>query len=124
MYPWEGHYYRRPAYSLESAGDGAGMFSTAPYNPVGSYRREFDLEQGLVGKRVVIRFEGVEQAMYVWLNGSFVGYAEDSFSTSEFDLTPYIKEKGNVLAVEVHKRSTAAFLEDQDFSGSSEFTGM
>ncbi len=115
MYPWEGHYYRRPAYSLESAGDGAGMFSGAPYNPVGSYRREFDLEQGLVGKRVVIRFEGVEQAMYVWLNGSFVGYAEDSFSTSEFDLTPYIKEKGNVLAVEVHKRSTAAFLEDQDF---------
>lgn len=53
--------------------------------------------------------------MYVWLNGHFVGYAEDSFTPSEFDLTPYIKEKDNLLAVEVHKRSTAAFLEDQDF---------
>ena len=53
--------------------------------------------------------------MYVWLNGNFVGYAEDSFTPSEFDLTPYIKEGENVLAVEVHKMSTAAFLEDQDF---------
>ncbi len=115
MYPWEGHYYRRPAYSLEKAGDGRGMFSEADYNPVGSYIKEFDLEEGLLNKRVVIRFEGVEQAMYLWLNGNFVGYAEDSFTPSEFDLTPYIKEKGNILAVEVHKRSTAAFLEDQDF---------
>ena len=46
----------------------------------------------------------------------FIGYAEDSFTPSEFDLTPYIKEKGNVLAVQVHKMSTAAFLEDQDLS--------
>ena len=115
MYPWEGHMYRRPAYSLPNAGDGKGMFSEAEYNPVGSYVREFDLEEPLRGKRVIICFEGVEQAMYVWLNGSFIGYAEDSFTVSEFDLTPYIKEKGNVLAVEVHKRSTAAFLEDQDF---------
>jgi len=53
--------------------------------------------------------------MYVWLNGCFVGYAEDSFTPSEFDLTPYIRERDNVLAVEVHKRSTAAYLEDQDF---------
>ena len=49
------------------------------------------------------------------LNGQFVGYAEDSFTPSEFDLTPFIREKGNVLAVQVHKMSTAAFLEDQDF---------
>ncbi len=115
MYPWEGHLYRRPAYSLLQAGNGKGMFSEAPYNPVGSYRRNFDIKESLRGKRVSICFEGVEQAMYVWLNGSFVGYAEDSFTMSEFDLTPYLKEKGNVLAVEVHKRSTAAFLEDQDF---------
>ncbi|GFI58935.1 beta-galactosidase large subunit [Muribaculaceae bacterium] len=91
------------------------MFSAASYNPVGSYVREFNLEEGLLGKRVIICFEGVEQAMYVWLNGHFVGYAEDSFTPSEFDLTPYVKDKENRLAVEVHKRSTAAFLEDQDF---------
>ena len=115
MYPWEGHMYRRAAYSLPNAGDGAGMFSEADYNPVGSYIKEFDLDASLCGKRVIISFEGVEQAMYLWLNGTFIGYAEDSFTASEFDLTPYIKEKGNVLAVEVHKRSTAAFLEDQDF---------
>ena len=47
--------------------------------------------------------------------GQFIGYAEDSFTPSEFDLTPYVKEKGNILAVQVHKMSTAAFLEDQDF---------
>lgn len=115
MYPWEGHFFRRPAYSLEGKAKWEGMFSKAPYNPVGSYVKEFDLEEGLRGKRVIICFEGVEQAMYLWLNGNFVGYAEDSFTPSEFDLTPYIKETGNRLVVEVHKRSTAAFLEDQDF---------
>ena len=60
----------------------------------------------MCGKRIHICFEGVEEAMYLWLNGQFVGYAEDSFTPSEFDLTPYIKEKGNVLAVQVHKMST------------------
>ncbi len=115
MYPWEGHLYRRPAYSLPAADSQKGMFSRAHYNPVGSYRKTFDLAKGLCGKQVVICFEGVEQAMYLWLNGQFVGYAEDSFTPSEFDLTPYLREKDNLLAVEVHKRSTAAFLEDQDF---------
>ncbi len=115
MYPWEGHLYRRPAYSLEGVGPVYGQFSQAEYNPVGSYRKQFDLNKELLGKRICISFEGVEQAMYVWLNGQFVGYGEDSFTPSDFDLTPYIREKGNVLAVEVHKRSTAAYLEDQDF---------
>ena len=115
LYPWEGKSYRRGAYSLDNAGNGAGMFSEAEYNPVGSYVTRFDLEEALCGKRIHICFEGVEQAVYVWLNGEFVGYAEDSFTPSEFDLTPYIREKNNVLAVEVHKMSTAAFLEDQDF---------
>ena len=115
MYPWEGKTYRRGAYSIDSIGNGAGMFSEAEYNPVGSYVTRFDLEKNLCGKQITICFEGVEQAMYLWLNGKFVGYAEDSFTPSEFDLTPYIREKNNVLAVEVHKMSTAAFLEDQDF---------
>lgn len=115
MYPWEGQVYRRPAYALGEDREEAGSFSEASYNPVGSYRKIFDLEEGLRGRRVCICFEGVEQAVYVWLNGQFVGYAEDSFTPSEFDLTPYIREKGNVLAVEVYKNSTAAYLEDQDF---------
>ena len=115
MYPWEGKEYHRGAYSMEATGAGKGMFSEAEYNPVGSYIKYFDLDKSMCGKRIHICFEGVEEAMYLWLNGQFVGYAEDSFTPSEFDLTPYIKEKGNVLAVQVHKMSTAAFLEDQDF---------
>lgn len=115
MYPWEGHEYRRPAFSETDLNQYAGMFSEEEYNPVGSYLNHFDLEPALQNKRVIVRFEGVEQAMYVWLNGHFLGYAEDSFTPSEFDLTPYLKDKDNCLAVEVHKRSSAAFIEDQDF---------
>ena len=115
MYPWEGKEYHRGAYSMEATGAAEGMFSEAQYNPVGSYIKYFDLDKNMCGKRIHICFEGVEEAMYLWLNGQFIGYAEDSFTPSEFDLTPYVKEKGNVLAVQVHKMSTAAFLEDQDF---------
>lgn len=115
MYPWEGKEYHRGAYSMQATGAEEGMFSEAQYNPVGSYIKYFDLDKKMCGKRIHICFEGVEEAMYLWLNGQFIGYAEDSFTPSEFDLTPYIKENGNVLAVQVHKMSTAAFLEDQDF---------
>ena len=115
MYPWEGKEYHRGAYSMEATGAEEGMFSEAQYNPVGSYIKYFDLDKNMCGKRIHICFEGVEEAMYLWLNCQFICYAEDSFTPSEFDLTPYIKEKGNVLAVQVHKMSTAAFLEDQDF---------
>ncbi|MCI8377185.1 MAG: beta-galactosidase [Lachnospiraceae bacterium] len=114
MYPWEGKIYRRPAGTLKDT-NGKGMFSGASYNPVGSYIYKFDLQEGLKNMRIHLIFEGVEQAMYVWLNGIFVGYAEDSFTVSEFDISSIIKETDNLLAVEVHKRSTAAFLEDQDF---------
>jgi beta-galactosidase len=82
--------------------------------------KHFTLNSELQGQRVSVEFDGVEQAMYLWLNGHFVGYAEDSFSRSEFDLTPYLQDGDNLLAVEVFKHSTAAFLEDQDmfrFSG-------
>ena len=96
MYPWEGKEYHRGAYSMESTGDEAGMFSEAEYNPVGSYIKRFDLSEQMREKKICICFEGVEEAMYLWLNGQFVGYAEDSFTPSEFDLTPFIREKGNV----------------------------
>lgn len=115
MYPWDGIVYRRPEIPEEGFPYAAGDFSGALDNPVGSYRKTFDLLPPLRGKRVSIRFEGVEQAFYVWLNGTFIGYAEDSFTPSEFDLTPYLKNTDNLLAVEVYKRSSAAYLEDQDF---------
>lgn len=115
MYPWEGQDYRRPAGTGLDQHQKKDLFSGAEYNPVGSYRLEFDVPEQMRSKRISIYFEGVEQAMYLWLNGVFIGYAEDSFTPSEFDLTEVVRDTGNILAVEVHKRSTAAFLEDQDF---------
>lgn len=114
MYPWEGKVYRRPAYALDQNDKGKGMFSEAPDNPVGQYIKKFELNPAFKDKKVRVCFDGVEKAMYVWLNGHFLGYAEDSFTPSEFDLTPYLQDGENTLAVEVFKLSTAAFLEDQD----------
>ena len=84
-------------------------------NPVGSYVTYFDLEDGLLGKDVYLSFQGAESAIYVWVNGEFVGYSEDTFTPSEFLITPYVKEKGNKLAVEVYKLCSGSWLEDQDF---------
>lgn len=120
LIPWEGKIYRRPAYALSPDDAQEGSFSDGDDNTVGEYLKHFDLEPSLRGNQVRIRFDGVERAMYVWLNGHFIGYAEDSFTPSEFDLTPYIQDEGNVLAVEVFKHSTASWIEDQDmfrFSG-------
>ena len=103
LYDWDGHAELRPPHI------------DWRHNPVGSYVTYFDLEETLLEHPVYISFQGVEQAMYVWLNGHFVGYREDSFTPSEFDLSPYIHPTGNRLCVEVYKRSSAAWLEDQDF---------
>lgn len=119
LYPWESKIYRKPAYTL-GRGIKDGDFSQGKDNTVGSYLKHFDLNPALAGHDIHIQFEGVERAMYVYLNDHFIGYAEDSFTPSEFDLTPYIQAKDNILAVEVFKHSTASWLEDQDmfrFSG-------
>ena len=102
LYPWEGHEMLRPPMVSKD-------------NPVISYVRYFDLKDEQKGKRVMLRFEGVETAMAVYLNGQFIGYSEDSFSLSEFDITEFVNESNNKLGVEVFKRSTASYLEDQDF---------
>lgn len=113
-YPWDGQVFRRPAFVLDEDPQ-TGSFSNAPDNHVGSYLKDFELPTDWENERVHICFEGVETAFYLWLNGEFVGYSEDSFTPSEFDLTPYLKAGMNRLAVEVYKLSTASFLEDQDF---------
>ncbi|TGY44080.1 DUF4981 domain-containing protein [Clostridium sartagoforme] len=103
MYPWDGHDELRPPHISKN------------YNPVGSYVKYFAIKEELKNKKTFISFQGVETAFYVWLNGEFVGYSEDSFTPSEFDITEYLKEEENKLAVEVYKRSSASWLEDQDF---------
>lgn len=103
MYPWDGEEFLRPP-----------MVSKRN-NPVGSYVKYFTLEEQMKGKRTFISFQGVETAFYVWLNGTFIGYSEDSFTPAEFELTETLREGENKLAVEVYKRSSASWLEDQDF---------
>ena len=88
------------------------------YNPVSSYRTTFSVPAEWKGRRIVLRFNGVYSAYYVWVNGKKVGYAEDSCLPSEFDITPYLRsEPGarNLLAVEVYRWSDGSYLEDQDF---------
>lgn len=118
--PWEGKIFRRPAYALSPEDLEEDSFSRGKDNTVGIYFKRFDVDKNLHHMPIHIQFQGVERAMYLWLNGHFIGYAEDSFTPSEFDLTDYVKETDNLLVVEVFKHSTASWLEDQDmfrFSG-------
>ena len=71
------------------------------YNPVSSYRTTFTVPANWKGREVILRFDGVYSAYYVWVNGEKVGYAEDSTLPSEFDITKYLKDGENLLAVEV-----------------------
>ena len=75
----------------------------ADYNPVSSYRTTFTVPEAWKGREVILRFDGVYSAYYVWVNGQKVGYAEDSKLPSEFDVTPYLKEGNNLLAVQVFR---------------------
>ena len=83
-------------------------------NPVGSYRRVFTLPQEWSGDRVILHFGGVSSAYYVWVNGQRVGYAEDSRLPSEFDITDYVQDGENLMAVQVYRWSDGSYLEDQD----------
>lgn len=86
------------------------------YNPIGLYRRSFEIPKSWAGERVYLDFEGVDSAFYVWVNGSQVGYAEDSFTTDEFDITPYVRfGEENTVAVQVYRWCDGSWLEDQDF---------
>ncbi len=84
------------------------------YNPVGSYRRTFELSDGWRGQRVYLHFAGVKSAFYVWVNGRAVGYSQDSFTAAEFDISEFLVPGENVLAVEVYRWSDGSYLEMQD----------
>ena len=83
-------------------------------NPVGSYRRTFQLPEEWNKKQVFLHFEGVQSAFYVWINGERVGYSQGSMEPSEFRITPWLKNGENLIAVEVYKYSDGSYLEDQD----------
>lgn len=85
------------------------------FNPVASYVKYFTLPEGFKKNGLYVSFQGVESGFALWLNGQYVGYSEDSFTPSEFDLTPYVKEGENKLAVQVFKWTSSSWCEDQDF---------
>ncbi len=90
------------------------------YNPVGSYRRNFEIPENWSGREVFLHFAGVKSAFYVWVNGEMVGYSQGSMEPAEFDITKLVKSGKNLLAVEVYRWSDGSYLEDQDmwrFSG-------
>jgi len=103
QYPWEGHEEIHPGQIPEN------------YNPVGSYVKYFRLPEQIMGKPVYISFQGAESAIAVWLNGTFIGYSEDSFTPAEFDLSKAVIQGENKLAVQVFQYSSGSWLEDQDF---------
>ncbi len=103
QYPWDGREEVKP-----------GMIPTE-FNPVGSYVKYFTVPQNMQGRPLYISFQGVESGYALWLNGCFVGYSEDTFTPSDFDLTPFITEGENKLAVRVYKWTSSSWLEDQDF---------
>ncbi|MGY1527863.1 glycoside hydrolase family 2 TIM barrel-domain containing protein [Streptomyces sp. MN3] len=84
------------------------------YNPVGQYRRSFTVPRDWRGRRVFLHFEGVKSAHYVWINGELVGYDEDSYTPSEYDVTDHLRPGTNQIAVEVYRYSDGDWLEDQD----------
>ena len=90
-------------------------YPPADDNPLGLYAREFSVPDHFTGKKLIIHFGGVSSAFYVWLNGEFVGYSEDSRLPAEFDLTPYVNfNDPNTLSVKVYRWSDGSYLEDQD----------
>ncbi len=103
QYPWDGRSAIEP-----------GEIPT-DFNPTASYVKYFTLPEDFDKKRTFISFQGVESGMALWLNGRYVGYGEDSFTPSEFDLSPYLKEGENKLAAQVYKWTAGSWCEDQDF---------
>ncbi|MDE5997549.1 MAG: DUF4981 domain-containing protein [Muribaculaceae bacterium] len=107
-YPFERN---RPSVTSEPPKD---WYAYDHRNPIGSYVTEFEVTPEMLDKNVTLSFEGVKSAMYVWVNGEKVGYSQNSMSPAEFDITSFIRQGKNRLAVEVYRWSDGSYLEDQD----------
>ena len=103
QYPWEKIQEPQPP------------FAPTEYNPVGCYIKKFTMPSSFPLDRIIITFEGVESAYYLYVNGIRVGYSEGTFRHTEFDITDYLTSGENTIGVEVYRWCTASWLEDQDF---------
>jgi beta-galactosidase len=86
----------------------------AERNPVGSYRRDFEVPADWDGRRIFLTFDGVDAGFFLWINGKKVGYSVNSRNAAEFDITPYVHPGKNMVAAEVYRFTTGSYLEDQD----------
>ncbi|MBO7683761.1 MAG: discoidin domain-containing protein [Kiritimatiellae bacterium] len=83
-------------------------------NPVGSYRRDFEVPEKWNGQEIFLKFDAVDSFFYLWVNGEYVGFSKDSRNPAEFNVTKFVKPGKNVVALEVYRYSDASYLEDQD----------
>ena len=84
-------------------------------NPVGSYKRSFELPEGWDGRHTILHFDGSTAGMYVWVNGHKAGYVQSTKNPAEFDITPFLHPGTNEIACEVYRWTDGSYLEDQDF---------
>lgn len=102
-YPWRSQYKNNPPYV------------PTVNNHVGTYRKEIELPADWKGRQIMAHFGSVTSNMYLWVNGKFVGYSEDSKLEAEFDLTKYLRPGKNIIAFQVFRWCDGTYLEDQDF---------
>lgn len=114
---WEINGYGIPVYiNQQNEFPSNQPYAPTEYNPVGCYVHNFNVPAEWNGRNVYINFGAVKSAFYLWINGKFVGYSEDSKTPAEFDITPYLNKSGeNTLAVEAYRFSDGSYLECQDY---------
>ncbi|WP_394176512.1 glycoside hydrolase family 2 TIM barrel-domain containing protein [Thalassotalea litorea] len=113
---WELNGYGIPFYHSHACFDDDLVLTEkgVDYNPVGSYRKAFDVPESWNGQQVFIHFGAVKSAFYIWVNGKKVGYSQDSKTEAAFDITKYIQPGENLLSLEVYRYSDGSYFECQD----------
>lgn len=114
MQGYDQNQYCNVRYPWEGSEDICPPNAPTKHNPVGCYLKRIHINQSLLSKRIVLCFEGVESAFYLYVNGERVGYSESTFNRAEFDITRYLVEGSNVIGVEVYRWCTGSWLECQD----------
>lgn len=120
LYGYGTPYYRNAGYIFQK--DFPHVMSEPPKeytaykerNPVGSYRRDFEVPADWNGREIFLTFDGVDAGFFLWINGRKVGYSVNSRNAAEFDITNYVKPGKNMVAVEVYRFTSGSYLEDQD----------
>ena len=107
--------FNEQTYSVMADRPGWFTYNSNMPNPVGTYRRTFSVPASWTGRDVYVRFNGVGHGFYLWINGQCVGYSEDSYVPAEFNITPYLVDGENSMALQVYRFTSGSFLECQDY---------